>query len=321
MEENKAVIYAVKTGDKCHYIGKTTKESAEGNVTKSLISSSYSNQGLVRVFENHEDVVIEPVKVVEKRDWYDEKLLEVVQKHAQHHPLVNAQWMLDGKRGPEYWRGKKRDAHTLQRLSESKYKRVVQYDLNGKRIKVWKSGKEVATVVFGDYVVKNGAGSTKLYNVMSSTTLKGRLRYDSYWFREAELLQNFGMVPTKINLDKIRDAEHQRKRESYNRPKTYRRYTVIRYDMNGNEICRYKNIFEAGHALKLAPEFVGRICRGSRTPRNYVLKYGPKELQALEIEKPRYKIKPMNARRPVPKAPEPPKRLPDISFDLWDVDL
>jgi hypothetical protein len=56
------------------------------------------------------DVVILHQDVNE--DWYDKKLKTVVQKHKENHPLLNAQWMLDGKRGRfegtlGWWYGKK----------------------------------------------------------------------------------------------------------------------------------------------------------------------------------------------------------------------
>jgi hypothetical protein len=33
-----------------------------------------------------------------------------------------------------YWKGKKRDTHTINRLSESKFKKVVQYDSKGSEL-------------------------------------------------------------------------------------------------------------------------------------------------------------------------------------------
>ena len=78
---------------------------------------------------------------------------------------------------------------------------------------------------------------------------------------------------------------------------------------------KFKNIFEAGYELKLSPSMVGRICRGVVAPKNYILKYGEKELQAMEVQKPKYKNKPMNSKKNIEK-------IIDINYDdIYDVDL
>ena len=76
--KKQATIYAVKTGDTCHYIGKTIKENSKGNVTKSLITSKYKNEKLNNVFNTNDDIIIEPVKLVDVNEWYNEKLQEVL---------------------------------------------------------------------------------------------------------------------------------------------------------------------------------------------------------------------------------------------------
>ena len=43
-----------------------------------------------------------------------------------------------------YWFGKTRDKYTIKRLTESKFKRAVQYDSNGKLIKIYESQREIA---------------------------------------------------------------------------------------------------------------------------------------------------------------------------------
>lgn len=288
MEDNKAVIYAVKTGDTCHYIGKTIKESAEGNVTKSLISSSYTNQGLIKIFENHNDIVIEPVKLVERKEWYDKKLQEVVDKYKDDHPLVNAQWMLDGKRGPEYWLGKKRDANTIKRLHESKHKKVLQYDLNGNLIKIWDSGKEVAIEVFKDYRIINGGGNSSLYSLLSNANPKRRRKHGSYWFKE----EDFDRIPTKISIP-IMHFRYKNSKPPPKLPTHQTLYTVVRYDVDGNVICRYDNVQEAAYELKTSVCTIQRFCRGARYNGHYILKYGEKTMQPVNIEYPKYKCKPL----------------------------
>lgn len=124
--DKKAIIYGVKTGDRYHYIGKRYDcRDADGNMRKSDAVYQYVNPKIRNIFENQE-VVVEPLEIVSEKLWYDAKLAEVVQKYGEKHPLLNSQWMLEGKRG--YWQDKQRDANTLKRLSESKYIKIVEYD-------------------------------------------------------------------------------------------------------------------------------------------------------------------------------------------------
>lgn len=313
MKNKQAVIYGVQEDKKFKYIGKTVKSVKENRkLRKSDVGRRYTNEEINNVFIKNPDVNMVVLKTIETQEWYNEKLKEVVDKHKDNHPLLNAQWMLEGKRG--YWEGKKKDPHTLQRLSESKYKRVVQYDKNGKLVKIWDSGKEVATKVFKDYRVKNGCGCTKLYRVLSSNVLKGKYRFDSYWFKEEYLMQNFKSIPDKLDLDVLRKKEVQYKKASYKRPNTYRRYTIIYTDIDDNEISRFNNIYDAGLALKISPNVVGKICRRVVVPNNFKLKYGEKQLQPIDVEKPKYKALPVNRKR----TGLPPKI--DIN-EIFDVDL
>jgi hypothetical protein len=295
MEE--AIIYGVKTDRGFNYIGKTIK-SIKGNrdLRKSDVGARYKNNDIKNFLIENPDVNMVVLKTIALQDWYDEKLLEVVDKHKDQHPLLNSQWMLDGKRG--FWEGKERDVNTLKQLSESKYKRVVQYDILGYLVKVWESGKEVATHVFKDYRIKNGSGCTRLYSMLTSNNIKTRFRYGSYWLKEEELIENFGGIPNRINIGLIIENQKKEKREKskYRRPSTYRRYTIIYTDKRGNEI-RYSNIFEAGLALKISPTSVGRICRGVIKSKSYTLRYGEKELQPIDIVKPKYTVKPINRKR------------------------
>ena len=58
-----------------------------------------------------------------------------------------------------------------------------------------------------------------------------------------------------------------------------------------------------------------QFVRGVVVPKNYILKYGEKEVQPIDFSCPKYKLKPINARRHV-------KTFPDISEDdIYDVDL
>ena len=289
----KPTIYGVKIGETIHYIGKTIREGSDGEIKGHMISNRVKNIALDNIIRNNENVVIEPIKVVETDEWYDEKLNEVVARHAQHHPLVNAQWMLDGKRGPEYWLGKTRDAHTIQRLAESKYTRICQYDDKGVLVKVWVGAKEAAIEVFGDYQVIKNSGKTDLYNAMRATTMRSSFRLGYYWFRESDMKRHFGLVPKKLNLAVILDKEKQRKREIRKRskPTTHTtRATVIQY-CNHEEIERYDNTHHAAFELKIALSTVQKICRGTLFNNNYILEFGPKVLQPINSNYGKYVIR------------------------------
>ncbi|MBN1637344.1 MAG: hypothetical protein JW866_00125 [Ignavibacteriales bacterium] len=312
MSEEQAVIYGVQKDEKFKYIGKTVK-SVKGNreLRKSDVGRRYTSEEINKVFTENHDVNMVVLKTIEAQDWYDEKLKEVV-KYKDNHPLVNAQWMLEGKRG--YWEGKERDPHTLQRLSESKFKEVVQYDKNGVLVNIWQSGKEVAIQVFRDYRVINGGGHTRLYRVLDTGTLKRKFRYGYYWFRKSDLLKEYNGIPAKLNLDAIRKKEQQYRKANYKRPTTYRRYTIIYEDINGEEIQRFKNIYDAGEFLKISPNMVGKICRGVVVPNNFRLKYGEKELQPIDVQKPHYEYLLVNKKRKGLAA--------RINYDdIFDVDL
>ena len=306
----KATIYGVRTGDTYHYIGKTSEEvNADGKLNNSDAQRQYHSNEIREIFINNENVEVVALKTCAKQDWYDEKLDEVVDKYKDEHPLLNAQWMLDGKRGfwegtGGYWQGKERDAHTLQRLSESKFKKVLQYDKHGNLIKVWNSGKEVAEKVFEDYHVTNGAGETSLYDVLNARTLKGRFRYNSYWFWENKVVQYFGVVPNKINIDSIKAREKKINSErmkitNAKRIETgQRKYTVIHYKQDGSVIT-YENTQHAGYVLKISVKNIRRLCRGMLVNHNYNLKYGDKVIQQIAPKYPKYK--PVEIKSTLPK--------------------
>jgi len=178
MEKKESIIYGVRTGDTYHYIGKTGKLILEenGEIKKSRIST-YGRQKASNVSTENQDFSYDQLKTVDG-EWYDEKLHEVVDKT--------------------------RDAHTIQRLSESKFKKIVQYDADGNLMKVWDSGKEVGIKIFKDYVVaKDGTDcKTALYYILKSPNLKNRFRHNSYWFKETELRSLFNCIPKKIEHQK-----------------------------------------------------------------------------------------------------------------------
>jgi len=278
----KATIYCIKTGETIHYIGKTISETnAEGGINRSNLQYSYHNPNIREVFMG-DSVSVVPIKQVPITEWYDKKLLEVVEKHKDSHPLLNAQWMLDGKRGywegtGGFWEGKTRDAHTLKRLSESKHRKVLQYDLDGNLVKIWDSRKEPATQVFKDYRVVKGSAASTLYGLLTNANPKNRLRLGSYWFSEAD----FDRIPTKISIPimyfKYRNNKPKQKGH------THHKQFTVEYYVDGKLNLTFDNAEHAAHVLGVDQTYVRRICKGTRKPNKYDLRYGPKKLQPINM--------------------------------------
>jgi hypothetical protein len=236
---------------------------------------------------------------VDEDVWYSEKLHEVVEFYNKQHPLVNAQWMCEGKNG--YWEGKTRDKYTITRLSESKFKRVYQYDDKGDLVKVWRSGKAAAIMVFKDYQVVKGSACSELYSILRSKGLKNKFRHGCYWFREEDLkiMYNPNPIPKHIYLYEI-DLEQHKKR-SY-----VRRHTVIEnmmkacilhYDTEGHVIFTYKNTAHAAYMLKTTMCIIQKLCRGIKNNDYYILKYGEKSLQPVGEKYPEYTVEPLRQTR------------------------
>ena len=300
MEKNDALIYGVKSNNKFHYIGKTIKKIKNDNgiINNSKINVQYHNLSLRDIFKNYENVSVEPIILVPENKWYSEKLREVIEHNE--HPLVNAKWMLEGKNG--YWQGKKRDANTLLMLSQSKYKQFVEYDKNGQLKKIWKSGKEVGIIIFKDYKIVNGSGSTNLYQITSKPSIRKRFIHNSYWFKLDELIIHFNGIPEKLNIRSIikKEKENRRlKRENERKSRKQmgiynaRRYSVERCEITTGEVISiYKNVNEAAYKLKLTIKTIRRLCTSKKIkPVGFILKYGEKISQPKNISYPKYQTK------------------------------
>lgn len=311
MEKN-IYIYGIKTGDKFHYIGKTNnKLNTNGNINRSDMSMLYLYDKFRNIFNNNEKVEIVPIKTSDDQ-WYDQKLKEVVEKYSQNHPLINSQWMLDGKHG--YWSDKKRDDNTLKRLSESKYIRIVEYDINGNLIKIWDSCKDVGINVFKDYKVVNGSSDSRIYRVIDSAKVQTRLAHGSYWFRESELMKEFGLIPKRIKISAIAEAQKLRKIESRKKSKTpefISKYSVIHYNPDMTIKTTYKCSEEAAYMLRKGLNTIRKICRGiiHANNENYILRYGEKSLQPQDFKYPEYTIEPVE---PTPKIKEVKVKEPKL---------
>lgn len=284
-----ATIYGVKKNDTYHYIGKTIKEKQfDGNIKNTDVAVQYANPELRQVFINQQ-VVVETLKDVPLEDWYDEKLEEVLKKYREKNPLLNAQWMLDGKRG--YWQDKKRDDNTLKRLSESKYKKICQYNSLGILIHTWNSIKDVATQIFGDYRVENGSGCSNFYTILRSQRISGRFKHNSYWFKYEDLYESFGSIPKYLDINLLKSIDAENHKINKKPRELILKYTVRRFDKNGKIIAEYLNVEHCAYELRLTIDTVRRLSNGFRKSKEYLLKYGERTLQPVNANYPSYEPK------------------------------
>lgn len=266
------IIYGLKIDNKFHYIGKYSgKLNKEGKINKSDLCVTYHNK-YRNIFVANQNVDIDTLSIVDD-EWYDKKIKEIVEKYKENNPLQNPQWMLEGKRGywsdtngffngDGYWKGKKRDANTLTRLSESKYKKLVQYDKDGNLVKEWDSIREVAIKVFNDYAVIKGCAKSTLYSILKSGLVKNRFRHDSYWFKSEELMNEFNCIPVRLKIDAI--IKSQKKKHSIlNRPDyttMEKNIYTVEHTVNG-ETKIYMNAYEASEKLKISFRMIRYNCR------------------------------------------------------------
>jgi hypothetical protein len=290
-QPNKVNIYGIKNGENFHYIGKTVRTAKEdGSMNNSDIHYRYTSDKINDLFSDSTNVTV--IKVVDEDVWYSEKLHEVVEFYNKQHPLVNAKWMCEGKRG--YWEGKERDKHTITRLSESKFKRVLQYDSRGYLFKVWRSGKAAAIMVFKDYCVVKGSACSELYSILRSKGLKNKFRHGYYWFREEDLKLGVA-IPRYIDLKAMDEEQH--KKRSYVRRHTIienmMKACILHYDTEGHVIFTYKNTAHAAYMLKTTMCIIQKLCRGIKNNDYYILKYGEKSLQPVGEKYPEYTVEPL----------------------------
>lgn len=266
-------IYGIKRNDEYYYIGKLSNVySNKPTICKSRARVKYFNSNIRNLFSNNSDVEVVIIKNVDD-DWFDEKLLEIRTKYSEKHPLINTQWMLDGKRG--YWSGKTRDKHTIKRLTESKFKRVVQYDSNGRLIRIYESQREVV-----EYL---NCSKSKLSGILNSKLLKTKFRNNAYWFDENNLNKLYCNLPSeldlndeKINLSRKNQPSRLGSKQNYSS-----RFTIKYFDCDNNLIKTFENADIAGDFFGLTTHYIRNICSGRLQNSNINLKYGEKIRQRV----------------------------------------
>jgi hypothetical protein len=155
----------------------------------------------------------------------------------------------------------------------------------------------------------NGSAASTLYGLLTNANPKNRLRLGSYWFSE----EDFDRIPTRICIPimhyKYKNAFSKKKSEAAknaakNRTTDYLTpaYTVIHYDINGNVIRTYANTHETAYELKTSVATIQRFCRGVRYNKHYILKYGEKTMQHLNLKYPDYVCKPIKKHKKPSKA-------------------
>jgi hypothetical protein len=286
MSKADGVIYGIKKDNLFYYIGKTSRPNRRTNKDLKVSDATYQYRN-----DNIRNVIVKDpnkIEIVGLSDvtadvWYDEKLHEVVAKHNENHPLLNADWMKEGKRG--FWEGKKRDKHTLHRLSESKFKKIVQYDVDGKFVKIWDSGKDIGIHVFHDYRVNKGSAESDIYRIITNQTIQKRFAKDSYWFKYDELVQNYGGIPVRINIIELFMEQKKIKRvaRTQNPRKVFNTYTVILCDKYLNRIKKFGDAEEAAKRLKVTAGAIRKACRTAEPLLNkYLVIYGEKTEKVLK---------------------------------------
>lgn len=276
-------IYGLKVNGDLIYIGKTHVGDKNGNLKVNKIQSLNMNPKIKKLINDSDnDVSIAELKPTTMKKWYKDRNNEAHFKFVNGEiKLVNDPWILEGKNG--YWQDKQRDENTLKQLSESKFKKIAQYDKNGNLIKIWDSGKHIGEQFFNDYKLKNGSASSLIYYIVSRTMMKNRLHDGFYWFKESELLENFNQIPKKLNIRKILKVDKQirdnnrNKTISNNKYIYHKVYSIIKISKKTNKpLFTYKTAEDAAKKYSTNADSIRRACRTGNEYLGYYWQYGEK---------------------------------------------
>lgn len=253
-------IYTVYSDNKPVYVGKTNVLKDNKIVLKDLPAYK-NNKKLSKKIRtmNNISVRIHFKPQNEPKVWYNEKLKRLSEHKEQKTKLVNS-YNVWGLTKP-FWKGKRRDKNTLKRLSESKFKPVLQYDLNGKFVKEWPSGRHVGKY-YRDYEVINGAGTTKLYPALAKRI---SLYHNYYWFYKERVTNTFNGIPRNLPVEFYKPTPPPRKKVV--RPEGFinsNSIAVGKYK-NGKLVAKFNTLKEAAQSLRGVkyPNFILKCCNGT----------------------------------------------------------
>ena len=271
-------IYGLQVDDDLIYIGKTHVGNTNGELVKSNLQTCYTNKKINEIMVGSKNVNVIELKNTTICNWYKDR------NHEAHFKFVNGEikllndpWVLEGKRC--YWDGKVKDRHTIDRMSESKHIKIVQYDKEGNILKIWSSGKEIGIKLIKDYKVINGSGKTKIYLVLTRKTISKRLYLGSYWFKESELKKNFNSIPKKFNIPAIiryQKAENKKNRKYVPAASTLV-YSVDRLSPKGKVINSYTSAEIVAMKFKCSVHSIRRACKSGNKYAGHYWKYGEKK--------------------------------------------
>jgi hypothetical protein len=273
-------IYSVVVNDKKRYFGKTTNATNKNELRPSII---HTNPKLKELINNNSKV-----EIVKESDenWRNEKIKIINEENKTNKELIHPQWMLDGlKCHPNwgyYWVGKKKDQHTINQLSKSKYIRICQYSKEGNLIKIWDGIKEAAIEIIKDYSVVNGSGCTILYTTLSNMPWN-RLCKDSYWFKESEIIEYFGVIVNNFDIQYFTNCLRKIRKQKYKKRAIgihHKRFEILEYYRNNKLKERYSNADDASNKLKLSSGTIRRYCRSKKNCKttNTYFRYSEKKV-------------------------------------------
>lgn len=262
----KPKLFGLKKNGVLVYIGKTTKIKENKPISKVAYGPKY--RFFSEKTRKKSDFEVEIIDETTQKKWFDDKLINIVY-YKRGNKLKNAKHLLDGRRGflkkgEGYWLGKEKDAHTLKRLSESKHRRVLQFDQNGVLIKRWDSIKEAAIKVFKDYQVVNGSASSELYKIL---TLRFASRTNSkfFWIKEEDFLHYYPRLQKKISIPNLIKRELDSLPEKkVSRPKHKWVYSVEEYNNDGVLKKRHKTTYHAAKHYGVKPNYINKLCKSGR---------------------------------------------------------
>lgn len=264
--KKKAKIYAFKEDGKTIYIGKSLNLKNDLS-NPSTIKYFYVNDKLKRVANKS----IEILEEVEVDNWFDPKLNQIVEKYKAGANLRNAKHFLEGRRGffnkgEGYWVGKKKDAHTINRMTESKFKEVCQYDLNGNLVHVWNSIISAAKYLgFEINKDKRGVtGSTKLNSILNNKSINSRKYGAFYWIKREDL--PYTTIPIRLS---IKDIVKKQKIERHKKTIETRRLNgtlktnngdkeIVRINSNGSRGKKFSSLIDAGKYYDITPSAISK---------------------------------------------------------------